>query len=137
MNLIDSGFPKSLISTSGDVLATVIPSLNNKVKRSVLNDLDNSPIPNIQLISKISKENKIFEKDFFVEVNRGCPYKCKFCISSFHNSPFRNRSFDNIKRSIEDGIKYSNFEKISLIGSCISAHPKFPEICKFILNKGI
>jgi len=114
-----------------------LPSLNNKVKRSVLNDLDNSPIPNIQLISKISKEKKIFEKDFFVEVNRGCPYKCKFCISSFHNSPFRNRSFDNIKQSIEDGIKYSKFEKISLIGSCISAHPKFPEICEFILNKGL
>ncbi|MFX1442550.1 MAG: B12-binding domain-containing radical SAM protein [Promethearchaeota archaeon] len=114
-----------------------IPSLNNKVKRSVLSDLDKSPIPNIQLISETSKEKKIFEQNFFIEVNRGCPYICKFCISSFHNSPFRNRSFKNITQSIENGLKYSMINKISLIGSCVSAHPKFLEICEFILKKGM
>ena len=113
-----------------------IPSLNNKVKRAVLNNLDNSPIPDFQLISKTSRENTIFEENFFIEVNRGCPFQCKFCISSFHNLPFRNRSFENIKESIKLGIKYSKFDTLSLIGSCVSAHPKFYEICDFILDKG-
>jgi radical SAM superfamily enzyme YgiQ (UPF0313 family) len=113
-----------------------IPLLNNKVKRAVLDNLDDSPIPDFQLLSKTSQENAIFVENFFIEVNRGCPFQCKFCISSFHNFPFRNRSFKNIIKSIERGIKYSDFETISLIGSCVSAHPKFYEICKFILNKG-
>jgi len=113
-----------------------VPALNNKVERATLHNLDSSPIPNYQLITKTSRENSIFEENFFIEVNRGCPFQCKFCISSFHNSPFRNRSFKNITNTLEEGIKLTHFTTVSLIGSCVSAHPKFLEICKFILKKG-
>ena len=114
-----------------------IPSFNNEVNRLVLRNLDDSPNPTFQLISKSEDKVKIFEENFFLEVNRGCPFKCKFCISSFHNSPFRNRSYENIIRTIEDATNLSNIKKISLIGSCVSSHPKFNEICEFIINKGI
>ncbi len=114
-----------------------IPALDNKTNRAVLKDLDESPTPQFQLLAKNeSNNNKIFEENYFIEVNRGCPYQCKFCLSSFHNSPFRNKSYEEITKTIEEGIKYSNFKKISLIGSCISSHPKFVEICEFIINKG-
>ncbi|MCK4479446.1 MAG: radical SAM protein [Candidatus Lokiarchaeota archaeon] len=114
-----------------------IPSLNNKVKRAILKNLDDSTNPIFQLSSNDPKEKLIFQNNFFVEINRGCPYKCKFCISSFHNSPFRNRSYENIKNIIEDGINYSNFDTISLIGSCVSSHPQFKQICELIINNGI
>lgn len=114
-----------------------IPALNNKVKRAVIKNLDESPNPIFQLSSNDPKEKLIFQNNFFVEVNRGCPYRCKFCISSFHNSPFRNRSYENIKNVIEDGINYSNFDTISLIGSCVSSHPKFKQICELIIDNGI
>ncbi len=113
-----------------------IPSLQNEVKRVALKNLDESPIPIFQLLSKNSSAKSIFEENFFVEINRGCPYQCKFCISSFHNSPFRNRSYNNIIKTVEEGIKYSNFDTISLIGSCVSSHPKFKQICEFIIEKG-
>ncbi|MCK4780035.1 MAG: radical SAM protein, partial [Candidatus Lokiarchaeota archaeon] len=48
-----------------------------------------------------------------------------------------NRSYENIKKVIEDGINYSNFDTISLIGSCVSSHPKFKQICELIINTGI
>ncbi|MFX1365271.1 MAG: B12-binding domain-containing radical SAM protein [Promethearchaeota archaeon] len=113
-----------------------VPKLRNKTKRSVIKDLNDSPHPVFQLMLKTSEEKNIFEGNFFVEVNRGCPYQCKFCISSFHNSPFRNRTFDKIIDIIENGMKYSNFNTISLIGSCVSSHPKFQQICEFIINRG-
>ena len=113
-----------------------VPPLKNKVKRVILRDLDKSPIPNIQTLSRFSNQKGIFEENFFVEVNRGCPYQCKFCISSFHNTPFRNRSYENITYAIEKGIIYNNFKTISLIGSCVSAHPKFKEICELVVNSG-
>ncbi len=113
-----------------------IPALSNKVKRATLKNLDSSPTPIVQLISKAPREKSIFEANFFIEINRGCPYQCKFCISSFHNSPFRIRSFENIKKTVEDGIKNSNFDTISFIGSCVSSHPKFKEICEYIVNNG-
>ncbi|MFX1240755.1 MAG: B12-binding domain-containing radical SAM protein [Promethearchaeota archaeon] len=112
-----------------------IPAIKNKINRAVIKNLDSSPTPTFQLISKSSEKKTVFEANFFIEINRGCPYQCKFCISSFHNSPFRNRSFENIKKTIDDGIKNSNFDTITLIGSCVSSHPKFKEICEYIVNK--
>jgi len=119
-----------------DIEGIFIPALDNKTNRAVLKNLDDSPTPQFQLLAKNDNNNKIFEENYFIEVNRGCPYQCKFCLSSFHNSPFRNKSYEEIIKTIEEGIKYSNFKKISLIGSCISSHPKFVEICEFIINKG-
>jgi len=119
-----------------DIDGLYIPSLNNEVKRATLNRLDDSPIPIFQLLSINSIKKSIFETNFFIEVNRGCPFQCKFCISSFHNSPFRNRSYEDIIETIENAMKYSNFNTISLIGSSVSSHPKFKQICEYIIEKG-
>jgi radical SAM superfamily enzyme YgiQ (UPF0313 family) len=113
-----------------------IPSIDNPTNRAVLEDMNESPTPIYQLLSRSENSKKIFEENYFVEINRGCPFHCKFCLSSFHNAPFRNKSFDEVIKSINNGLKYSNFEKFSLIGSCVSSHPKFSEICEFILNSG-
>ncbi|MCJ7649101.1 MAG: radical SAM protein, partial [Candidatus Lokiarchaeota archaeon] len=92
--------------------------------------------PDNQFFQQDTNKDKIFGSNFFIEVNRGCPYKCKFCISSFHNRPFRNRSFKNIALSIEKSLNTREFEKFSLIGSCVSSHPNFYEICEMIISKG-
>ena len=113
-----------------------IPSLDNPTNRRILENLNRSPTPAYQLLSKSENTKKIFEENYFVEINRGCPFRCKFCLSSYHNYPFRNKSFDEIINSIKAGMEYSKFEKFSLIGSCVSSHPRFSEICEFILNSG-
>ncbi|MFX1353166.1 MAG: B12-binding domain-containing radical SAM protein [Promethearchaeota archaeon] len=125
-------FLKEVTSING----IYVPSLNNEVKRAILENLDQSPNPIFQLISKSEKEKKIFEENFLLEINRGCPFKCKFCISSYHNSPFRNKSYESILETIKKAIKHSHFEKLSLIGSCVSSHPNFYEICEFIISQG-
>ncbi len=122
---------KNLLNIKG----LYIPILNNKVERIFIEDLNNSPIPIDQIRAEMTSNKKVFEESFFIEVNRGCPYQCKFCISSHHNSPFRNRSLNEIKEVIEKAVNNSEFTTISLIGSCISAHPNFYEICEFIINK--
>lgn len=113
-----------------------IPSLKNHTNRITINNLDESPIPIYQLMTKSENRDISFQDTFFIEVNRGCPYKCKFCISSFHNQPFRNRSYQNIKKTLDKVFQELEIEKVSLIGSCISGHPKFLEICEYILKNG-
>jgi radical SAM superfamily enzyme YgiQ (UPF0313 family) len=124
-----------LLNRAQHIEGIYVPSLNNKVERAVLKNLDESPVPIYQLSTKTSKGETIFGANFLIETSRGCPYQCKFCISSFHNSPFRNRSFENIVKVIDEGLKSSEFETISLIGSCVSSHPKFIEICEYIIKK--
>ncbi|MFW9900144.1 MAG: B12-binding domain-containing radical SAM protein [Candidatus Thorarchaeota archaeon] len=127
---------KEFLTRAKNIEGLFIPLLENKVKRSVLKNLDESPTPIFQLISSFPSKKHIFESNFFLEINRGCPFQCKFCISSFHNYPFRNRSYENIINSIQESIQYSNYETISLIGSCVSSHPKFKQICEYIIDKG-
>jgi len=127
---------ETFISKITEIEGIFVPVLNNETKRVFLRDLNKSPAPTYQLLSKRENEKKIFEANYFIEVNRGCPFQCKFCISSFHNYPFRNKSYDEIIKAIETGLNYSDFEKVSLIGSCVSSHPKFSEICEYILDTG-
>ena len=78
-----------------------VPSLKNKPKRAIIQDLNQSIIPQFQIIDLDEKKKKIFQNSFLLEINRGCPFHCKFCISSFHNSPFRNRDYQHIIKAID------------------------------------
>ncbi len=113
-----------------------IPKCNNSVKRMVLKNLDESPAPIFQLVVSSDSKKQIFEQNYFIEINRGCPFKCKFCISSFHNYPFRNRSYEKIAEIVDNAIELTDFQKFSLIGSCVSSHPKFLKILNYIIEKG-
>ncbi|TXT62113.1 MAG: hypothetical protein BAJALOKI3v1_670013 [Promethearchaeota archaeon] len=111
-----------------------IPHLKNETKRVFVKDLNDSSIPIYQIMAKEKDSASGFQDAYFVEINRGCPYQCKFCISSHHNRPFRNRSFTKIKQILIEAVRELDIEKISLIGSCVSSHPQFLEICECIIK---
>jgi radical SAM superfamily enzyme YgiQ (UPF0313 family) len=131
-NLGFNQFLRDLIELDG----LYIPHLKNKVKRQVVENLDDSLIHTYQLIPNSKSVKGSFGQSFFIEVNRGCPFQCKFCLSSHHNSPFRNRSFEKIRNIIDKAVSVFEFDKISLIGSCVSSHLDFYEICEYVLEKG-
>lgn len=133
-NLGELNYEK-LIQEMKHIRGIYLPSLDNEVNRSVLQNLDNSPNPHIQFTESGKDIQDILENSFFIEINRGCPYQCKFCITSFHNKPSRFKSIETIKNEIKNGMQYSNFDSISLIGPCASGHPQFHEICQFIIDK--
>lgn len=124
------------ISQAKEIEGIFIPTSISNPKRAILQNLDDSPIPIYQLRSNTSVDTPIFENNFFIETNRGCPYQCKFCISSFHNSPFRNRSYESIIEAVDKAIQQTDFATISLIGSCVSSHPKFKQICEYVIKMG-
>jgi radical SAM superfamily enzyme YgiQ (UPF0313 family) len=121
---------KNLVKVNG----IYIPHLKNEVERVYVNSLDESLIPIYQIMAKEKDSAGGFQNTYFVEINRGCPYQCKFCISSFHNQPFRNRSFKQIKQALMEAVSELDVKKVSLIGSCISSHPHFLEICEYIIK---
>ncbi|MBD3193620.1 MAG: radical SAM protein [Candidatus Lokiarchaeota archaeon] len=126
---------EKLFNDLKNVRGIYIPSIKNTAVRAVIQNLDDYPVPTIQLISKSTEKEGVFEEGFFLEVSRGCPFQCKFCISSYHNYPFRYRSYDNLIKTIDNGIENSSFKSINLIGSCISSHPRFLDLCNYIVNK--
>lgn len=106
-----------------------IPSLKdenytvNKVS-SCLNHCVSTPI---------LTENSYFSNTYIIEVERGCPQSCAFCLTSFINNPVRFCSYDEIIKKIDEGLKYTN--KIALLGALICAHPRIDDICQYIIDK--
>jgi radical SAM superfamily enzyme YgiQ (UPF0313 family) len=106
------------------------------VKRIYLKILSESFVPIRQIIPEFENKNDslAFGETFLMEINRGCPYGCRFCLTGYLNRPFRNRSLKSIKEIVKQGINETRVNKVTLIGSSIADHPEFEEICKYIVN---
>lgn len=77
--------------------------------------------------------NTMFANNCLVEVARGCPQKCAFCLASYANLPFRYPTYEQIIEALDIGIK--NAGKIGLLGALVTAHPKFDEITDYLLKR--
>ena len=85
------------------------------------------------LSTPILTENSFFSNTHIIELARGCPFSCKFCIASHLNKPYRCASTDGILAEIDKGLKYTN--KIAFLGALIAAHPDFEKICDYVYQK--
>ncbi|AFZ70140.1 Fe-S oxidoreductase [Caldisphaera lagunensis DSM 15908] len=66
-----------------------------------------------------------------VEVMRGCPFNCLFCMESYISRPVRYKKSDDIINEVEELNKRYN-DRISLIGLTVNSHPEFKNILKNI-----
>ena len=85
------------------------------------------------IYTPILSENSFFKNTFILEMSRGCANRCGFCLASYLNLPLRCVPYDELIKTIDLGLKYTN--KIALLGAQISAHPHFHEVCKYIYDK--
>ncbi|RLI66474.1 MAG: hypothetical protein DRO88_01745 [Promethearchaeia archaeon] len=100
------------------------------------------PILNNQQQKKGEKEgeglssNIAFTDALFVEIARGCPHICRFCMTGNQVKPYRFRSLENIQKIILKGSSLTNISRIALIGSSVTDHSDFKEIAEFIISHG-
>lgn len=85
------------------------------------------------LHSPIITHKSMFPDMFLVEVARGCPRRCRFCLASYLNMPARYPEYKNIIKAIDLGLQ--NSHKIGLLGALIAEHPDFDKICKYLLER--
>lgn len=118
-----------------------VPSLTEYDEKTFTVLMDDEPLE-VQKISAdlsgcittpIISEKSYFSDTYIIEIARGCSQRCGFCLASYLNLPTRFVSYENIIKSIDFGLEYTN--KIALLGALISAHPDFEKICEYILKK--
>ncbi len=85
------------------------------------------------IYTPVLSENAFFKDTFILEMSRGCANRCGFCLASYLNLPLRCVPYDELLKTIDLGLNYTN--KIALLGAQISAHPHFHDVCKYIYNK--
>jgi len=75
-----------------------------------------------------------FKEMFLMELNRGCPRKCRFCATRAIYHPFRNRTLATLIQEADQGLQRG--KKIGLVGSALGDHPGFDKLCAYIIGKG-
>jgi len=116
----------------------LIPDASSAV-RVWLRNLDDGPHPVAQLLPEVELKSPympVFGRTFTVEVVRGCPRGCKFCLIRCIGRPMRVRSLSKLEEIISEGVRLTGVEKVSLIGAGVSDHPKLEEICEYVVGNG-
>lgn len=93
----------------------------HRTKRLWLKDLTQYPT-----CSRILTENAEFGHMFLIEVNRGCPRGCSFCLAGEIYRPIRYQTKEIILELVRCGLKLR--KTIGLLGTAVSDHPELEEI---------
>jgi len=75
------------------------------VYRVYVEDLDKSYYPLRQVEN--TEIEPVYGRGFKLEVSRGCPFWCSFCMETRLFQPYRERSLSELKRILEKGLRYS------------------------------
>ena len=63
---------------------------------------------------------------YLIEIERGCNWGCRFCLTSNAFRPTRFRSLDKLIEQAKLGLKYR--KRIGLVGPVVSDHPQLEEL---------
>jgi radical SAM superfamily enzyme YgiQ (UPF0313 family) len=91
------------------------------VLRQWTKNLDDFPVASVVL----TPDTELGEL-YLIEVERGCNWGCRFCLTSNAFRPMRCRSVKSIIAQAEEGLKYR--KRLGLVGAAVSDHPRLEEI---------
>jgi len=75
-----------------------------------------------------------FANVFLVEVGRGCPRSCRFCLARCIYAPVRFRSLAALQDTVALGLRYT--DRIGLVGAAVADHPHLQELMTWIVERG-
>ncbi len=98
------------------------------LRRRVIASLDEYPGASV-----ISTPLMEFPDLHLVEVSRGCPHHCRFCLIPQCYNPYRVRSMASV---VSEAMKADTDKRIGLLGAGAADHPELTLICKTLVEKG-
>ncbi len=130
----------SILGKRGGIL---LPDQERKVRRVWIPRLDDAPYPTAQILPKVPSRQEMRKKvsplpdSFLLEVNRGCPNWCRFCLAGHTTRPFRNRSLPKLLELLVEGTRNTPTKQVTLIGSAVADYPNLTDLLQEILNLGL
>ncbi len=123
-----SGAGPEFLSEASKIASLIVPSVGlGVVQRNINYERKNFSS------SVILTPFTAFADAFLIEIARGCPGWCNFCLARGIYGRYRYADLDWIKEqisSLPDGVT------VGLVSTAVLSHPSFVEIVDFAVNKG-
>jgi radical SAM superfamily enzyme YgiQ (UPF0313 family) len=89
--------------------------------------------------SVILSPGAVFPDMLLVEISRGCPGACSFCMATSIYRPFRTISRERFETIVDSAIReVGTLEaRIGLVSTAAAAHPQFTELIRTAADKGL
>jgi radical SAM superfamily enzyme YgiQ (UPF0313 family) len=100
---------------------TALDNAPEMIRRRVVADLSKTP-----LTTSIVTSETEFSNMYLLELMRGCPWRCRFCLVGHLYNPVRKKSVEQVKAEIGRGKGVA--AKIGMIGPSLSDYPGIKEI---------
>ncbi len=110
---------KELASLSGIYVPLLYPG--TPVVRQGATNLDDFPVTSTILTPDTELGNL-----YLIEVERGCNWGCRFCLTGQAFRPMRFRSIDKLLEQAELGLKYR--KRLGLVGAAVQDHPQIEQL---------
>jgi len=134
-------FPIKQLESFLSLKGIYLPSINNKVKRIIVEDMDHAYHITKPIITKADKKEDedflpVFGNSILLNVSRGCTRGCRFCMSGYLYRPLRETTLQKLFDIAEEARNNTGLEKISLIGAAVSDYSRIDELIKGLLDRG-
>lgn len=102
-----------------------------KIEKRVLFPFQKAPFPEKIVVPSL----KIIFDRVAVEVERGCPMKCRFCQASSIYFPPRLRSPSSVLHNVLNSLRWTGYEDASLTSLSVGDYPYINEIVKILMDR--
>jgi radical SAM family uncharacterized protein len=95
-----------------------------KISKAIVEDLDNAYYP----LKPVIPFSEAVHNRINLEVMRGCPHSCRFCVSNIIKSPIRYRSVETLLKYAEEIYNNTGYDEISLLSLSTGDYPHLAEL---------
>jgi radical SAM superfamily enzyme YgiQ (UPF0313 family) len=127
-----------LLSELGLLSSIYIPEItesSENLTRLHIKELDRYPT-----VSQIITPYTEFKNMFLIELGRGCPYRCRFCLASCFYAPLRYRTLSHIREQIDKSRLLTGsdtYPRIGIVATAIADYPQLDQFCEEMMQKNI
>lgn len=125
----EQGLSKSeFLRLATEIDGVYVPSIGNRTKRAVVQDLDEAYFPTSILVPNCD----IVHDRSTIELFRGCANGCRFCQACFFYRPIRERKPDTLVRYATQLMDNTGYDELSLCSLSTSDYSHLKEIVEGI-----
>jgi radical SAM superfamily enzyme YgiQ (UPF0313 family) len=124
------------IDTSIPSNPVIIGDQESKVSHCFLKPFRTDSLEDEPVASTLMTPETEFGDSYLIEVGRGCPFRCKFCLVGYRFGKVRWQSYDWIAEKIRsEGLSARG--GLGLISSAVADHPRIDDICQTAVEAGV